>query len=81
MNRPGAGPGLKKPVAALEFLVDANQTALVADTIRAAAGEAVERLTIAPMDGTPRYKIIAAVKGELVPRVMKAVMNALEKSG
>jgi len=69
------------PVAALEFLVDASETMLVADTIRAAAGEAVERITIAPVDGTPRYKIVAAVKGELLPVVMKAVMNALDKSG
>ena len=65
----------------LEFVVEPTQTTLIADTIRAAAGEAVERLTIAPVDGTPRYKIIAALKGELVPAVMKAVMNALEKSG
>jgi len=69
------------PVAALEFVVNGNETTLVADTIRAAAGEAVERITIAPVDGTPRYKIVAAVKGEFVPVVMKAVMNALDKSG
>jgi len=68
-------------VAALEFVVNGNETTLVADTIRAAAGEAVERITIAPVDGTPRYKIVAAVKGEFVPVVMKAVMNALDKSG
>jgi len=68
-------------VAALEFVVNGNETTLVADTIRAAAGEAVERITIAPVDGTPRYKIVAAVKGELLPVVMKAVMNALDKSG
>lgn len=75
-------PRLKsKAVAALEFVVNASETTLVADTIRAAGGEALERLTIAPVDGTPRYKIIAALKGELVPVVMKAVMNALEKSG
>ena len=65
----------------LEFVVEAAQTTLVMDTIRAAGGDAVERLTIAPLDGTPRYKIIAALRGELVPVVMKAVMNALEKSG
>ncbi|HYL22755.1 MAG TPA: hypothetical protein VEV21_00020 [Burkholderiales bacterium] len=65
----------------LEFVVEAAQTTLVVDTIRAAGGEALERLTIAPLDGTPRYRIIAALKGELVPVVMKAVMNALEKSG
>ena len=68
-------------VASLEFVVDAPQTTLVADTIRATAGEALERLTIAPADGTPRYRIIAAVRGELVPLVMKAVMSAIEKSG
>ena len=68
-------------MAALEFVVNGNETTLVADTIRAAAGEAVERITIAPVDGTPRYKIVAAVKGELLPVVMKAVMNALDKSG
>ena len=66
---------------ALEFVVDASEAPLVAETIRETAGEAVERLTIAPLDGTPRYRIIAAVKGELVAQVMKAVMNALEKSG
>ncbi len=66
-------------ISALEFVVEEAETTLVEDTIRAAAGEALERLTIAPVDGTPRYKIIAAVKGELVARVMKAVMNALEK--
>jgi len=65
----------------LEFVVEAAQTTLVMDTIRAAGGEALERLTIAPLDGTPRYKIIAALRGELVPVVMRAVMNALEKSG
>jgi len=65
----------------LEFVVEAAQTTLVVDTIRAAGGDAVERLTIAPLDGTPRYKIIAALRGELVPVVMRAVMNALEKSG
>jgi hypothetical protein len=65
----------------LEFVVEAAQTTLVVDTIRAAGGEALERLTIAPLDGTPRYRIIAALKGELLPVVMKAVMNALEKSG
>ena len=65
----------------LEFVVEPAQTTLIADTIRAAAGEAVERLTIAPVDGTPRYKIIACVRSALVPRVMRAVMNALEKSG
>ena len=66
---------------ALEFVVDEAETTLVADAIRAAAGDAVERLTIAPVDGTPRYKIIAAVRGTLISQVMKAVMNALEKSG
>ena len=65
----------------LEFVIEPTQTTLVADTIRAAAGEALERLTIAPVDGTPRWKIIATLNGKLVPVVMKAVMNALEKSG
>ena len=66
---------------ALEFVVDASEAPLVAETIRETAGEAVERLTIAPVDGTPRYKIIAVVRDALVPRVMQSVMNALEKSG
>ena len=70
-----------EPIAALEFLVNGNETTLVADTIRATAGEALERLTIAPLDGTPRYKLIVAVRSGLMPAVIKAVMNALEKSG
>ena len=65
----------------LEFVVEPAQTTLIADTIRTVAGEALQRLAVAPVDGTPRYKIIASLKGEFVPAVMKAVMNALEKSG
>jgi hypothetical protein len=74
-------PALTDATPSLEFVVEPAQTTLVADTIRAAAGEAMERLTIAPVDGTPRYKIIVAVKRELMPVVMRAVMKALEKSG
>jgi len=72
---------LGRPLTALEFVVDGNETTLVTQTIRETAGDALERLAIAPVDGTPRYRIIAVVKGELVARVMNAVMNALEKSG
>lgn len=66
---------------ALEFVVDGSQTAIVSQTVREAAGNALSRLTFAPVDGTPRYKIIALVDEALTAIVMKAVMNALDKSG
>jgi len=65
----------------LEFVVDGGETTVVVDTIRAAAGDAVERITIAPIDGTPRYRVIAALDSSAVRAVMTAVMNALDKSG
>jgi len=66
---------------AIDFVVDASQTALVTQTLRGAAGEALERLTIAPIDGTPRYKITALLERNFAAAAMKAVMNALDKSG
>ncbi len=66
---------------ALEFVVEANQTNTVVDAARAEAGDAVERITIAPIDGTPRYSVVIAVAEAATARVMRAVMNALEKSG
>ena len=66
---------------ALEFVVDGSQTAVVSQTLREAAGSALSRLTLAPVDGTPRYRIIALVEGPLIASVMRAVMNALDKSG
>ena len=66
---------------ALEFVVDARQTAVVSQTVRETAGSALSRLTLAPVDGTPRYKIIALLDEPLMARVMQAVMNALDKSG
>jgi hypothetical protein len=41
---------------------------------------ALVRLTVAPVDGTPRYKITALVERGLTAVAMKAVMNALDKS-
>ena len=66
---------------AVEFVVEASQTALVSDTMRRVAGEALMRLTVAPIDGTPRYRIIALVEPALVATVMKAVMNRLDETG
>jgi hypothetical protein len=65
-------------VPALEFIVEAGETALVMDTARAAAGDALDRITVAPIDGTPRFKVIIAVRAPAVPAVMRAVMDALE---
>ena len=66
---------------ALEFVVDGSQTAVVSQILREAAGSALSRLTLAPVDGTPRYRITAIVEAPLTAMVMKAVMNALDKSG
>jgi hypothetical protein len=66
---------------ALEFVVDSAQAAVVSQTVREAAGSALSRLTLAPVDGTPRYRIIALVEEPVTAKVMKAVMNALDKSG
>ena len=66
---------------ALEFVVDARIRSLVEDRVREAAGEALARLTVAPVDGTPRYKITALVGDAVAPAVMRAVMNALDEKG
>ena len=66
---------------ALEFVVDPRMCRLVEEQVRQAAGEALARLTIAPVDGTPRYKITALVDDALAPAVMRAVMNALDEKG
>lgn len=66
---------------ALEFVVDVRTRSLVEDRIRAAAGEALVRLTIAPVDGTPRYKVTALVADSVAAGVMRAVMNALDENG
>ena len=66
---------------ALEFVVDASLRARVEEQVRQSAGDALVRLIIAPVDGTPRYKITALVDDAVVPAVMRAVMNALDKSG
>ncbi len=65
----------------LEFVVDASMCSIVENRIRQAAGEALARLTVAPIDGTPRYKVIALVGDALAPSVMRAVMNALDEKG
>lgn len=66
---------------ALEFVIDGSQTAVVSQTLRDAAGNALSRLTLAPIDGTPRYRITALIDEPHVASVMRAVMNALDKSG
>ena len=66
---------------ALEFVVDAGARSLVEDRIRGAAGEALARLTIAPVDGTTRYKVTALVGDSVAAIVMRAVMNALDENG
>ena len=54
---------------------------LVEHRIREAAGEALTRLTVAPVDGTPRYRITAIVGGAAAASVMRTVMNALDEKG
>ena len=66
---------------ALEFVVDASVKARVEERLRHTAGEALTRLIVAPVDGTPRYKITAVVSDAMAAAVMKAVMNELDKSG
>ena len=65
----------------LEFVVDVRLRSLVEDRIRDAAGEALARLTVAPVDGTPRYTIAALVDDAVAAAVMRAVMNALDENG
>lgn len=65
---------------ALEFVVDVGIRSLVEERIRGAAGEALLRLTIAPVDGTPRYKITALVGDSVAAVVMRTVMNALDEN-
>lgn len=65
----------------LEFIVDASLKAHVEECVRNSAGDALVRLTVSPVDGTPRYKITARVVGAVAPAVMRAVMNALDKTG
>jgi hypothetical protein len=66
-------------VPSLEFVVEASETTLVVDTARAAAGDALDRITVAPIDGTPSFKVIIAVCTQAEPSVMRAVMSALER--
>lgn len=68
-------------IQSLEFIVEPGETNLVVDTARAAASDALERITVAPIDGTPRYKVRIALQPAAMPHVMRAIMNALEKSG
>jgi len=63
----------------LEFVVEAHQAQLVVDTARAAAGDDLERITVAPIDGTPRFKVIIALR-QSMPGLMRALMRALDKS-
>jgi len=64
---------------ALEFVVDTAMRSLVEERVRQSAGDGLDRLTIAPVDGTPRYRITALVVGAIAPAVMRAVMNALDE--
>jgi len=64
---------------ALEFVVDTAMRSLVEERVRQSAGDGLDRLTIAPVDGTPRYRITALVAGAIAPAVMRAVMNALDE--
>ena len=66
---------------AIEFVVDGSRTALVTEVLHSAAGEALKRLTLAPVDGTPRYKITALLETGFAAIALRAVMNALDKSG
>ncbi len=68
-------------IQSLEFVVEAHETDLVVDTARTAASEALERITVAPIDGTPRYKVKISLQPAATPGVMRAIMNALDKSG
>ncbi|HYL88467.1 MAG TPA: hypothetical protein VEU32_06835 [Burkholderiales bacterium] len=68
-------------IQSLEFVVEADETNLVVDTARAAASDGLERITISPIDGTPRYKVKIALQAAATPHVMRAIMNALDKSG
>lgn len=65
----------------LEFVIDTHARSRVEERLRQVAGDALARLTIAPVDGTPRYKITARVGDALAPAVMRAVMNALDEKG
>ncbi|HZE60049.1 MAG TPA: hypothetical protein VE085_05795 [Burkholderiales bacterium] len=56
----------------LEFIVEPSLKARVEERVR---------LTVAPVDGTPRYKITARVDDAAAPTVMRAVMNALDETG
>jgi hypothetical protein len=66
---------------ALEFVVDASLKTRVEERLRQSAGEALARLIVAPIDGTPRYRITALITDAMAAAVMKAVMNELDKSG
>lgn len=63
----------------IEFIVEDGETALVTDTARAIAGDALQRITISPIDGTPRSKVIIAARNEALRRIMDGVMDALER--
>jgi phage baseplate assembly protein W len=66
---------------ALEFVVDTAMRSLVEERMRQSAGDGLDRLTIAPVDGTARCRITALVAGAIAPAVMRAVMNALDEKG
>lgn len=63
----------------LEFVVDDTQANRVVDTARATAPDALERITVAPVDGSPRSRITIRLRGDTLLRVMTAVMAALDE--
>jgi hypothetical protein len=64
----------------LEFIVDSSFGSRVEQRLRLSAGDALARLIVAPVDGTPRCKITAVVTDAMAASVMRAVMNELDKS-
>jgi hypothetical protein len=66
-------------MAELEFVVDDAQANTVVHVARATGRESLQRITVAPIDGTPRSRVVIAVGKERVRLVMHAVMSALER--
>lgn len=69
-----------KPERTLEFVVEDGETTLVVDTARASAGDDLDRITVSPIDGTPRSRVIIALRGETFSKAMTGVMDAVMKA-
>ncbi len=63
---------------AVEFVVEDSLASMVVDTARATALDALERITVAPIDGTPRSRVTIRVRADTLSRVMTAVMGMLD---